>query len=63
MPEAIGGLPDGGAIRGALREVERAESILSGSQVKPPRKVNDRASVSQGDFDHSLCDGRRRSSK
>jgi hypothetical protein len=43
-----------GAIRAALREVERAESILRGSQVKQPRKVDDRSFVSQGDFDRSL---------
>lgn len=43
-----------GAIRAAIREIERAESILRGSDVKQPRKVDGRAFVSQGDFDRAL---------
>jgi hypothetical protein len=43
-----------GAIRAALREVERAETILRGTEVRQPRKVDDRAFVSQGDYDRAL---------
>jgi hypothetical protein len=43
-----------GAIRAAMREVERAETILRGTDVRQPRKVDNRAFVSQGDFDRAL---------
>ena len=43
-----------GAIRAAMRELERAESILRGEDVQQPRKVDRRGFVSQGDFDRSL---------
>ena len=43
-----------GAIRGALREVERAEWLLRASEVRQPREVDDRAFNSQGDFDRAL---------
>jgi len=43
-----------GAIRAAMREVERAETLLRGTEVRQPRKVDGRAFVSQGDFDRAL---------